>query len=334
MNNKNLLPGVPAVESPFFDQIFTTDGFTENEIRIARDLRDRGYAVFDFPDEDLRNKADAIKAALHSRYPWEAWQTGDADMRIQDAWTFDANVHSLATNSQIQGLLSKLYGRRAWPFQTLNFAVGSQQHFHTDSLHFSSVPERFMCGVWIALEDIEDDQGPLEYYPGSHKWPIYTNEHIGVIPSTANTQATYHDLWEALLKSSNLQREVFRAKKAQALIWTANLLHGGMPHLNKSKTRWSQVTHYYFDDCAYYTPMLSDPFRGLIQFRNLLDLTTMTPVANAFSGAPIPRSFVETAPGGFERFDAKRARRAKKLSYRLRRAFGLMSPNTSAPKRL
>jgi len=318
------LPGVPAIESPFFEDIFSTDRFTEAEKSIARDLHDRGYAVFEFPDADFTAKAEAIKSDLHSRYPWSDWYAGGADMRIQDAWTFNEHVRSLATNKLVLNLLSKLYGRRAWPFQTLNFPVGTQQHFHTDALHFSSIPERFMCGVWVAFEDIGDDQGPLEYYPGSHKWPIYTNEHIGLVPRRVNSQQNYHALWEALIRSTKAQREVFHAKAGQALIWTANLLHGGMPHLAKSKTRWSQVTHYYFDDCAYYTPMFSDPFRGLIQFRQLTDISTMKPVLNSYSGERISEFFTETAAQGFEQFDIRRARRRRKLSYRLRKALGLI----------
>lgn len=298
---KNPLPGVPAIESPFFEEIFTQECFTDTEIRIARDLRDKGYAVFDFPDPDFDVTAEAIKSALHSQYPWDKWISGDADMRIQDAWSFDDNVRSLVVNRAVVDLLSKLYGRRAWPFQSLNFPAGTQQHFHTDSVHFSSIPERFMCGVWVALEDIGDEQGPLEYYPGSHKWPIYTNEHVGFVPtSDSNTQEMYHTLWERLVQTTGVQHEVFRPKKGQALIWASNLLHGGMPHKNKSKTRWSQVTHYYFEDCAYYTPMLSDPFRGLIKFRKLTDLTTMQPVINGFSGTQIPDIFVNAATRGFD----------------------------------
>ena len=30
-----------------------------------------------------------------------------------------------------------------------------------------------MCGVWVALEDITEDNGPLHYYPGSHRLPDY-----------------------------------------------------------------------------------------------------------------------------------------------------------------
>jgi hypothetical protein len=303
----NVLPGVPAVESPFFDQIFVSGRFTEEELRVARDLNANGFAVIDFPDEDLAGRADRIRHALHDRYPWEQWHAGGADMRLQDAWRWNADVRALATNEAVMELLTKLYGRRAWPFQTLNFPVGTQQHYHTDSIHFSSVPERFMCGVWLALEDIGPEQGPLEYFAGSHRWPIYTNEHVGVVPDGhTNSQLTYHALWEQLVAATGAQHEEFHPRKGQALIWAANLLHGGMPHRDKQQTRWSQVTHYYFEDCAYYTPMHSDPFHGIIDFRTLTDLSTMQPVHNAFSGTPVSPTFMAGARNGFTPVGAMR----------------------------
>ena len=301
---RNPLPGVPAIESPFFEDVFVREHFNEQELAIARQLRDKGYAVLDFPDADIQLKAQQIKTALHDRYPWGKWRTGDADMRLLDAWKFDSNVRAIATNQSVLELLSRLYGRRAWPFQTLNFPVGTQQHFHTDSIHFSSVPERFMCGVWLALEDIGPDQGPLEYYVGSHRWPIYTNEHVGFVPQQlkGHDQSMYHELWERLVEKTRVPRETFHARKGQALIWTSNLLHGGSPHLDKSKTRWSQVTHYYFEDCAYYQPINSDPFRGLIKFKQPIDLTTLQKIIPSFSSRRVPRRFVAAAKLGFERF--------------------------------
>lgn len=314
---QNPLPGVPAVESPFFDEIFVPGSHSTEELRIARDLRENGFAVFDFPDEQIQAKAERIKSSLHDRYPWTQWRSHGADMRLQDAWKTNDDVRSVAVNQKVLELLGKLYGRRAWPFQTLNFPVGTEQHFHTDSIHFSSVPERFMCGVWLALEDIGPEQGPLEYYVGSHRWPIYTNEHVGFVPGNGgNDQSIYHTLWQRLVERTGVRRQMFQARKGQALIWAANLLHGGMPHLDKSKTRWSQVTHYYFDDCAYYTPMHSDPFRGLVAFRHLTDLTNQRPVVNSFSNRRIPDSFVNVAPVGFEPF-ARMRRRLQRLRRKL-----------------
>jgi len=46
-------------------------------------------------------------------------------------------------------------------------------------------------------------------------------------------------------------------KRGQAIIWDANLLHGGSPIKNPELTRYSQVTHYFFESEYYYTPALS-----------------------------------------------------------------------------
>lgn len=149
-----------------------------------------------------------------------------------------------------------------------------------------------MCGVWVALEDIHLDAGPLCYYPGSHQWPIYENHHIGYrhTPEQKGTnQSIYHALWEGLVQHHQVKPMRFIAKKGQALIWAANLLHGGEPRLNPALTRWSQVTHYYFDDCVYYTPMLSDPMGKQMQYRspsNIGQIDLVTPSENSGSNQP------------------------------------------------
>jgi hypothetical protein len=286
------LPGVPRVESPFFDRFFGNGLVDPETYRIARDLNENGFAVIDFPDPEFDARAELIRANLTARYDWETWRANPSSgLRIQDAWTFDENVRRLAANEQILALLTTLYGREAWPFQTLNFPVGTQQHFHTDSVHFSSIPERFMCGVWVALEDIDADSGPLFYYPGSHKWPIYVNEHIGHLAAgTTTTQGVYEGLWRELVELHDIKPERLVVKKGSALIWAANLLHGGDRRKDLARTRWSQVSHYFFDDCAYYTPMESDPAIGSTRFRELQDIATGKLRPNMYLGRRIPEN--------------------------------------------
>ncbi|WP_027799859.1 phytanoyl-CoA dioxygenase family protein [Paraburkholderia dilworthii] len=298
----NLLPGVPSVESPFFKQIFSNPSVDAETLRVATDLNRDGYAVIKFPDEDFDEIAARIKASLHDQYDWETWRTKWYDakvgLRVLDAWQTDENVRRIATNAKVIELLSKLFGRQAWPFQTLNFPVGTQQHIHSDSIHFSSVPERFMCGVWTALEDISEDAGPLLYYPGSHKWPVYTNEHIGYCatePVTETNKMDYETMWDALIEAHGAKPAIFTAKKGESVIWLSNLLHGGLEHKNKEKTRWSQVTHYYFEGCAYYRPFRSDPFYGSIYFSKMNDMITGDPVKQKYCGFDIPRSFIDSS---------------------------------------
>lgn len=291
---KGLLPGVPPLETPFYVQAITEMDLTASERDIALQLATRGYAVMDFPDADIIERIQRIKDNLSPRFdvdfddPDAVKNTGD--LRIQDAWKFDENVKAIATNETVLDLLSKLYGRRAFPFQTLNFPVGTQQHFHSDAVHFSSIPERFMCGVWLAMEDIHPDSGPLVYCPQSHKWPILNNAMMGR-PGWNNrshsAQSPYEAVWDATVRATDSATETFLAKKGQALIWAANLLHGGSGQNDRRLTRWSQVTHYYFADCIYYTPAFSDEALGRLDLRCITNIASGEIEENTFLGESV-----------------------------------------------
>ena len=292
----NLLPGVPLVESPFFEHDAPLV-LNAEQLRVARELNTKGYAVIDFPDPDINDKIEKIKSDLQDKYDWDGWrQKRIKSLRIQDAWRTDERVRSIAANASIVELLSALYGKRAFPFQTLNFAVGTQQAGHSDHAHFNSIPDRFMCGVWVAFEDTDEDNGPLFYYPGSHRWPSYQNEHLGVPYSSVTTgypeYKRYVALWDALAEKQGLKRETFLAKKGQALVWAANLLHGGSQQVDLNRTRWSQVTHYFFEGCAYTSPVANDVYQGQIKYRKITNVATGDIVPNIISGAQVREGFL------------------------------------------
>lgn len=291
----NPFPGIPLIESPLFAKQRSSMGLTLDEERIATDLNERGYAVLDFPDADIGTRIGRIKANLGPRYAGIDFANPHSDKtlgerRIQDAWKFDEDVRAIAANQNILELLGKLYGRKAFPFQTLNFPVGTQQEAHTDAVHFSSLPERFMCGVWLAMEDIGPDAGPLFYHPGSHRWPALNNSMIGRRGQGSvlnSAQDPFAQGWRALCDVYGANEETFLARKGQALIWTANLLHGGSHQANPHLTRWSQVTHYYFDDCIYYTPAFSDEALGRLDLRSLRSIADGQPRPNTYLGEKI-----------------------------------------------
>lgn len=276
----NIFPGLPLIESPLFPALKATQGLTPEEEEIATSLYENGYAVFNFPDVELDARIERIKKTLAPRYGVD-FAASDSDKtigerRIQDAWTFDEDVRAIAANQTVIDLLTKLYGRKAFPFQTLNFPVGTQQDAHSDSIHFSSLPERFMCGVWLAMEDIQPEAGPLFYFPRSHRWPIMTNAIIGrrgYGSDLASAQDPFGPAWRALCDAHDAREEMFLARKGQALIWCANLLHGGSRQDDPTLTRWSQVTHYFFDDCIYYTPAFSDEAVGDLDLRDLISIS-------------------------------------------------------------
>jgi Phytanoyl-CoA dioxygenase (PhyH) len=185
--------------------------------------------------------------------------------RVQDAWRRSANVRAVALSHHVHTILAALYGRTPLPFQTLNFRQGSEQAAHSDTIHFNSKPAGFMCGVWVALEDIDMDNGPLVYYPGSHRLPEVTMQDVGV-PAREDQYPRYERYIADLIEKTGLEPAYGTLRKGRALIWSANLLHGGLLQRDPTRTRHSQVTHYFFAGCRYYTPMMSG--EGHVEWRD------------------------------------------------------------------
>jgi hypothetical protein len=178
-------------------------------------------------------------------------------IRIRNAWHGSANVKAIARAPRVMRLLEELFEREPLPWQTINFRVGTQQAVHSDAFHFNSDPPGFMCGVWVALEDIDLDNGPLVYYPGSHRMPELTPAKIGVA-SGAESYPAYEAHVRELTEREGLEARYGELQRGEALVWASNLLHGGAPQRDPARTRLSQVTHYFFEGCRYWTPMASD----------------------------------------------------------------------------
>ena len=58
-------------------------------------------------------------------------------------------------------------------------------------------------------------------------------------------------------------------------------------NLEPEVTRWSQVTHYFFEDCCYITPMQSDVFIGRLKLRGLTNIATGEAVSNIYIDTPL-----------------------------------------------
>jgi hypothetical protein len=186
--------------------------------------------------------------------------------RVQDAWQNSFAIKKLALHERVLSLLRFLYKREPLPFQTLNFPVGTQQPAHSDTIHFNSEPAGLMCGVWVALEDIDAGNGPLVYYPGTHKLPELKMHHINCRAETAEYRK-YEVHIQKMIMTAGWTPKYGLVKKGTCIIWAANLLHGGALQLEPGRTRLSQVTHYFMSGYEYlYTPMLSP--KGQPKLRN------------------------------------------------------------------
>lgn len=158
-------------------------------------------------------------------------------------------LKNIGTDKGLLELLSSILQENVKLFQSINFMAGSEQHTHSDSIHMTTFPLGGLLGVWIALEDINLDNGPLHYYPGSHKLPYYLNEDYNnegnFFLLGKKDYSEYEKMIEEKIEQNSIKKLVFTAKKGDVIIWHANLFHGGEPHLDQTKTRKSMVLHYF-----------------------------------------------------------------------------------------
>jgi len=169
-------------------------------------------------------------------------------VRLIDYYVNSALARQAIFSPPIARFLQLVFQRPAMAFQSLSFNVGSQQAIHQDGAYVVlSEPCQFAAS-WIALEDVQEGTGELIYYPGSHRYPdfLFSGEYKHFKPARdgqEQLQASLKNLHDEA-KRMNLSLQSFLPKKGDALIWAADLAHGGSRITDPIATRKSLVTHY------------------------------------------------------------------------------------------
>lgn len=169
--------------------------------------------------------------------------------KTNDLYLEDAGVRGLALNARITPLLRALLGQGPVLCNSLNFQQGSAQAEHVDTLYMTPRTPDHLIAIWVALEDVHPDAGPLFFLPGSHRIPALTFSN----GSRHGVPAEMDD-WSARMAAEvaarGLRRETFLARKGDVFVWHAHLLHGGSPIRDPQRSRKSVVFHYLSEpDC-------------------------------------------------------------------------------------
>jgi ectoine hydroxylase-related dioxygenase (phytanoyl-CoA dioxygenase family) len=270
--NKNAL-NVPWVESPFFYQLLSNSNLTAEQREQAIQFHEKGYVVLDLEltDDFLKHVIDEMYAAVtrNTVTKQAEFYTYSDSPRIFEEWRNSDAIRELCLNKKLIDMLEFLYAKEALPFSTINFIKGSNQPLHSDAIHFHTIPQLWMSGVWVALEDTTLENGTLNIVPGSHRWPVFDYDSLKLPhPDTMKdgekeNYRIYEEFIRKLVDANHAQIVPVPLRKGQALIWAANLLHGGMQIVDENSTRLTQAIHYFYKDCTkYYHPMFSKPYEG------------------------------------------------------------------------
>lgn len=274
--NKHALD-IPWIESPFFYNLLENSSLTPKQKEQCTFYHENGYLVIDLDlDQPTIDNitTDMYKAIEDGKTKFHAdhFQYTESK-RIFEHWRHSKHIAKLTTHPIILDTLNFLYDKKPFPFSTINFIKGSNQPLHSDVIHFHTVPALWMVGVWVALEDVDESNGSLKIVPGSHKWPLfeYHNLNLPHPDDIENGEAInyrqYEEFLVQLVESKKAETKIVKLKKGQALIWAANMLHGGCNIegvTDFNKTRLTQANHYFFKGCTkHYHPQFSRPLEGI-----------------------------------------------------------------------
>ena len=174
---------------------------------------------------------------------------------------------NLARNPGILDFLEYVLQDEPILFGSLNFEKGTQQAIHVDAIFFWPEPYYAMVGVWVALEDVDMENGPLMYVPGSHKWemiraedivegnPALLNEREKARAGNFISSAERADLvsrmgnqWTEkfirIMEEKRVEPVQVAMKRGDVAVWHSLLAHGGSMIVDKARSRKSVVYHY------------------------------------------------------------------------------------------
>jgi len=159
----------------------------------------------------------------------------------------DVFIEAIESSSEVTDIFGP-----ATLYTSLFFELGSQQSLHRDTPYFFSGNNRGgYMGVWAALDNVDESNGPLIAVKGSHKlsepdlMSLKSKFHPSepVPPSSPELFNAYNEELISMAKKAGLETVVCNVSKGDVIVWNPATLHGGTTHINKEKTRRSFVMH-------------------------------------------------------------------------------------------
>jgi hypothetical protein len=180
-----------------------------------------------------------------ARFPRAAPELRGEVTKLLDLHACSQAARDVAFSPRVRGFVELVFERPAVAIQSLTFMQGSKQDMHQDTAYVPVSSPMEMCASWVALEDIQPNSGELEYYEGSHRMEEHLFEgRYKRMPPSSPEHASYLRSLHDKARRHGLKRSRFRPKKGDALVWAADLAHGGSPPERPGMSRRSFVTHY------------------------------------------------------------------------------------------
>ncbi|GMV88194.1 MAG: protein involved in biosynthesis of mitomycin antibiotics/polyketide fumonisin [Chthonomonas sp.] len=155
-------------------------------------------------------------------------------------------------DARIRAHLAAFYDREPLAVQTMVYfkPPGAKgQALHQDQRYLRAEPGTCMA-AWLALEDIDDENGCLQIVPGSHDLPL-------LCPGQSDLDASF--TWDQVPLPAGMEPVPVHMKTGDVLFFNGSLIHGSGPNRSTNRFRRIIVGHYIEGDAGkvahYYFPV-------------------------------------------------------------------------------
>jgi Phytanoyl-CoA dioxygenase (PhyH) len=223
----------------------------------SRELRETGYVVVH------GCLTRAVCDAAIKRIDDFKIRTGDAVARNSDEFghlyrvvnlhlAIDELADAFAGLGPALDVTDAFFGAATSLYTSLYYERGSEQALHRDSPYFCTKPAYRYLGMWLALDDVDDSNGQLRVAVRSHTLPGVDLEKMGrevfgdlatIPPISDEGWARYQNHVQRQGEEAALPVRDVIVQKGDVIIWHPQLLHGGAPQKDRTRSRRSLVMH-------------------------------------------------------------------------------------------
>lgn len=153
-----------------FDQSLKTHFQTKGWVVVE------GVFSADRIDQTIKLAMDCCRTQVDGgdSYAFDSAEDGTAahPRKVDEPFLVEPRIRAFVLDVKLVGLVGELLGAAPLLFNDQIFMkpprVGSEKPFHQDNFYFQLEPADQVITAWIALDDVDEENGCLRYIDGSH----------------------------------------------------------------------------------------------------------------------------------------------------------------------
>lgn len=208
---------------------------------------ENGYLVLEnvFSEEECQRFVAHVESLhagqkqLEGFFQQEKYGARTFNQHLYDPWVLD-----LLIDSRLHRPLAACFGGEPEGIQTMHFYEGSEHPMHQDQYYLPDC-----MSAWIAMVNVDADNGPLVVQPGSHRGRLITKSDIPMTLLPGETyelqqQNRYFPAVERVFQENGRDAVQVLVNAGDVVLFDGKLIHGGAEVLKPGTRRHALACHY------------------------------------------------------------------------------------------